>query len=189
MFEYTFTKSNIIYLEFINPLLQDLNLTPYNLEYIDDVLKVVYTEELTSEQYNTLNAFITSYDPPLTKPNIFHSCLNIQMINNKVLNTEWSLIGSCEYNTNTNVSVNLINVTHISNIDIGNYQLRVFNMNNNTIIGTSSNLSNSIREINTIEIINKPTTDNIIELHGKVSDIRSSCNINSAQLNLYVKGD
>jgi hypothetical protein len=187
MFEYTFNKPNIIFLELLGPLFENINLHPYNFDYSDNILKLIYTQELTNEQYIVLNEFITSYNPPLTRPDSFHSACNIQIIKNTTNNDEWVLVGSCHYQPNIDVSIDLVNVTFITNIDTGSYQTRVYNLANNSIIGISSVLNNPIREINTIDINIKPTTECIIELHAKVSNTSSKCNIDSAQLNLYVK--
>jgi hypothetical protein len=186
MFEYTFNKPSIIFLELISPLLQDINLQPYTLEYIDDVLNIMYTTELTNEQYNTLNAFITNYTPPSTKPDLFHSSYNISIIKNNTSSNEWVLIGSCQYMPNIDISVELLNMTVISNIESGNYQFRIYCMTDNMVIGTSDIYDNTIRAIHTINIDNTPTSNCIIELHAKVTE--SKCNIDSAQLNLYIKG-
>jgi hypothetical protein len=189
MFEYTFNKPSIIYLELINPLLQDINLQPYILEYIEDVLKLVYTEELTNEQYNILNVFITNYEPLLIKPDEFHSSYNISIIKNTTSSNEWVLIGSCQYIPNIDISVKLIDMTVVSNIESGDYQFRVYCMSDNMILGTSDIFDNTIRTIHTINIENTPTSNCIIELHAKVSNTESICKIDSAQLNLYVKGN
>lgn len=187
MFEYTFNKPNIIFLELIDPLLQDINLQPYTLEYSTDILKIIYSNELTNEQYNELNVFITSYNPPLSKPDVFHSSIPIQIINNKISNNDWVLVGTCHYIPNVDVFIKSENITFISNVDIGNYQIRIYNLNINVIIGTSNVLNNTIREVNTITINNIPTVDSIIELHAKVSDVTSKCNLDSSQLNIFVK--
>ena len=189
MFEYTFNKPSIIYLEKISPLLQDINLQPYTLEYSEDILKIIYTEELTNEQYNTLNAFITSYEPPSTKPDEFHSSYNISIIKNTINSNEWVLIGSCQYIPNIDISVELIDMTVVSNVESGDYQFRIYCMSDNMILATSDIYDNTIRTIHTINIENNPTSNCIIELHAKVSNTESICKIDSAQLNLYVKGD
>lgn len=186
MFEYTFNKPSIIFLELISPLLQEINLQPYTLEYSDEILKIVYTIELTNEQYSTLNAFITSYEPSSTKSDIFHSSYNISIINNSTSSTEWVLIGCCQYIPNIDISVELLNMTIISKIDSGNYQFRIYCMTDNMIIGTSDIYDNTIRAIHTINIDNTPTSNCIIELHAKVTE--SKCNIDSANINLYIKG-
>lgn len=184
MFEYTFNKPGIIFLELINPLLQNINLNPYTLEYNSDILKLIYTEELTTEQYNTLNAFITNYTPPLTNP-VYNSSIKFQIVNSSHTNVDqWMLIGTCQYIL-TDLLVDYVNVTFIANINEGSYQVRVYNMTNNIVIGTSSVLNNTVREINTINIQDKPSQECIIELHVKLLD-DSTCNIDSAQINLFI---
>lgn len=87
---------------------------------------------------------------------------------------------------NIDISVELLNMTIISKIDSGNYQFRIYCMTDNMIIGTSDIYDNTIRAIHTINIDNTPTSNCIIELHAKVTE--SKCNIDSANLNLYIKG-
>lgn len=185
MFEYTFNKTDILFLELIDPLLQDINLQPYTLEYTGNVLRFVYTDELTNEQYTTLSDFITNYNSQLTKPPIYYTSNNIQISKNSINNVEWVLVASHSYIPITDISFLLIDLMLISNIDIGNYQVRAYNMTNNSVIGITNVLNNNIRQKNTINI-NLPNTECIIELHAKVSDVESNCNINSAQINYYI---
>lgn len=187
MFEYTFYKPYIVFLELLDSLFQNINLQPYAYDYSENILRLIYTEELTNEQYATLNETLTNYNPPLNKPDVFHSSIPIQIIKNTISNNEWLLVGSCHYLPNIDISVDLINITFISNIDLGNYELRAYNLTDNNFIGVSNVLNNVVREINIITIDNKPSTECIIELHAKVYDTKSKCNIDSSQLNLYVK--
>ena len=191
MIEYTFNKPGIHYLEMLNSLLQDLNLYPYNFVYSENILTFEYEQELTIEEYNTLNTFITNYIPPTSKPDIFYNAFNIQIVEKIINNNDWCLIGTCHYVPNTEESIDLVNITFISNIDVGDYQIRCYNYTNNTVIGVSSVLNNNQRQVNTIEINtnNRPTTDCIIELHAKISNINSKFYIDSGQLNLYIKDD
>jgi hypothetical protein len=183
---YNFTKPNIIFLHLLENNLTLINLTPYNIIYVGNIVTITYNYQLSNEEITTLNNYMDNYIPESSEPIEFFNSINIQLNNPIINNIEWMLIGSHRYLINNSGEIRSINIGIVSKVDLGTYEFRVFNYSNNSIIGTSGNLNNTTKDICTININTIPNNDSIIEIHSKASSNIGNCVVESCQLNLFI---
>jgi len=164
---------------------------PTNFDLLSEVqVSIIFNEELSSDQINTLNTSIQNYVPPQNFQTIT-STNTLNLLNTEINTTVYTTISTDIWTINTDNNIGYLNIVSNligplnSNINT-NYSIRLYDALNNKIIFESSDMTNSTIQIFKIDdFVNIPTTDSVIQLQGKVSNINCSINIASAKIVYY----
>lgn len=182
---YNFTKPNIVYLHLLESDLGLINLLPYNITYVGNIVTITYNYQLSNAQVTTLTNYMNTYTPE-TSDIRFYNSLSVQINYPNINKTEWILIGSHRYFINNSNEIRDMNIGLVSKVDLGNYEFRVFNYTTKSIIGTSGSLNNITRNLYTININPIPNNDSIIEVHCKTSSSMGNCVVESCDINMSI---
>ncbi len=184
-YTYNFTKANIKFLDELNKYLKSIEGLPTDF-YINltSQISVVFTEELTQEEYNLLQNSIDSYNPP-QQIQIPYKTDIIPITNSVISTTTYSVVGTLLLDGNNiteNFSIGSFKI--VSMISSGSYMIRVLDLINNNVLTQSISLNNNTAQIIILDNIqNIPENDSLIEIQIIVSDSKSKCNVKLMQIN------
>lgn len=194
-YTYKYTIPNLKFLSMFHTFIETIPGLPTNFDLLSESqVSIIFNEELSSDQINTLNTYIQNYVPPQNFQTIT-STNTLNILNTKINSTIYTTISTDIWTIDTdndndddigylNIVSNLVGpLNNISNV---NYSIRLYDALNNKIIFESSGMTNTTIQIFKIDdFVNIPITDSVIQLQGKVSNINCSINIESARIVYY----
>lgn len=155
--------------KYISGIISGLNSITYESRNVN----LQFDSELSNEDKVILENAITNYTNPIDTS--IHHITQAFILNRLCSTTSYSLISNYISNgivkcVQVKCNINDINAT---------YNLRIYDANNNIVLGELTNLNNTIEEIKNINIIVSINT--ILELHCYVSSNSVVCSI----INVY----
>lgn len=191
---YKFTIDNLKYLNLLHTFINTIDHIPDNFTLLsEDQVSIIFNEELSVDQVNTLTNYIQNYNPPQCYSIIISTeTLNISLnqVNSRAYTTAITDIWRVEPDNNDLTSLshveivcNLVNTSSI----LDNYSIRLYDAINNNVIFESGNLTNTVLKILSFSNLqNIPMADTILQLQFKVSSSNVSVNISAGHF-IYSK--
>jgi hypothetical protein len=142
---------------------------------------VIYEIELTDMQFYDLNDFFNNYSPPTQKALSYNSNTIMQLSQHNPNSVDYTLCGTCNFLLNFSLDDDSVLEASFISSCTSDYQVRIYNLTTNSVLGESAVLNNTTAHINMINC-SIPNLLSVIELHVKS---KSTVNLQSAQLNLY----
>lgn len=164
---------------YISGILSGLN----SISYEGRNVNLIFNNTLSIEDKIILENAMNNYNNPVE--NVVISSIEPQIILNRFCsNTSYLLISKNVYNINSTKFLESVDIdVSISSIN-KTYNLRLYDINNNIILGELLNLNNVNKEIKKINLT-VPTTNTIIELQCCVSSNKAICDIIGCYYNYY----
>ena len=186
MATYSYIIPDLIFLDKLHEYLSEtFDINSFYLTIEGFNVDIHFLTELDTQDKNNLNTLINVYNPPQTKLE-FYSTDIIQILNDNISNTNYSLIGSYLW---TNINPNIIPSSFkivtllIPQNTSDNYSIRIYDTMNNNILSELTNLTNTTLQIfNLTSISNIPKNETVLEIQIKCSNPLSKVFCNNANI-------
>ena len=159
-------------------LFQDIEANPsitkslVSIDTYGDVVTIIFSEELTSEEVTALNSVISSY--------IY---TDIELCRVESITPKYDTIGllyssiDVTFYYDTSRLSNLCHIKILGFINGGSFDVRVVDVTHNQIIASGSFNNTDIKVLDLGTISNIPTSTSLFEVHVKVNDAKYKVNI------------